>query len=133
MTFLLDTNVISAVVRNPASPIGERLRSADRGAVVTSIVVTAELRYGYVKVGSQRIERRVETVLASMPIVAWDSPADRVYAEVRAGLERRGRPIGQMDMLIAAHALALGAVLVTDNLREFSAIEGLTVENWVSR
>jgi tRNA(fMet)-specific endonuclease VapC len=133
MRYLLDTNVLSAVVRNAASPAGERIRCAVPGSVATSVIVTAELRFGCRKVNSEKIERRVETVLASLPVVAWESPADLTYAELRATLERRGRTIGQMDMLIAAHALALGAVLVTDNVREFSMVEDLAVENWVTR
>ena len=79
-------------------------------------------------IGSQEL---VNAVLGDLEVAAWDEPADRRYAELRARLEAEGTPIGQNDMLIAAHAQAIGATLVTDNGKEFSRVPGLKVENWV--
>jgi tRNA(fMet)-specific endonuclease VapC len=133
MRYLLDTNTISHALREPRGTTAKRISELPAVAVGTSVLVRAELRFGYLRVRSVRLEQLVEGFLATMRVAEWGDPCDRLYAELRAHLERRGKPIGQMDMLIAAHALALGAVLVTDNLREFSTVEGLAVENWVSR
>lgn len=97
----------------------------------TSIVVAAELRYGAAKRKSARLARRLDVILTAMDIVAFESPMDRVYADVRNALEQRGRPIGGNDLIIAAQALALDAILVTDNVKEFEQVPGLKVENWV--
>jgi tRNA(fMet)-specific endonuclease VapC len=107
---------------------------ADRGeaSVCTSLVVAAELRYGAVKRGSARLTRQVEAILSAVRILPFEEPADRRYAELRAHLERSGTPIGPNDMLIAAHALALGLVVVSGNEREFARVPGLAVENWLS-
>jgi tRNA(fMet)-specific endonuclease VapC len=99
--------------------------------VCTSIVVAAELRYGCVRRASPELTRRVEAILSELPVRPLDQPADRRYAVLRAGLEADGETIGQNDLLIAAHALALGATMVTANVREFRRVAGLTVENWV--
>lgn len=131
MTVLLDTNTVSFLIRQPTSPAAARLRAVEQANVAISILVVAELRFGYLRVKSRRIEDLVETFLASYAVIDWSTPCDRVYADLRADLERRGALIGPMDMMIAAHALALDAVLVTDNEREFGRVAGLKVENWI--
>jgi tRNA(fMet)-specific endonuclease VapC len=98
--------------------------------VCTSIVVACELRYGVTKKGSARLSEQLEQVLAVLPIVALEPEADRRYGELRADLEHRGKLIGPNDMLIAAQALALDLILVTDNVREFKRVKGLKVKNW---
>ena len=75
----------------------------------------------------------MERTLATLEVLPFDAPADIHYGELRTKLEKRGTPIGANDMLIAAHALALGYTLVTDNVREFGRVDGLVIENWVRR
>jgi tRNA(fMet)-specific endonuclease VapC len=129
--YLFDTNIISDLIRNPGGRAGERIAVLEDGDLKTSIIVAAELRYGAAKKGSDRLTKLVEAVLADFEVLCWEGPADVHYAALRDGLSRSGQPIGDMDMLIAAHALALDAVLVTDNEREFSRVPGLKVENWL--
>lgn len=130
--FMLDTNIISDMVRNPRGTVAKRARThADR--LCTSIVVAAELRYGCAKRGSAELLRRVEDILKQIEVLALDVPADVAYGGFRAELEAAGKPIGANDLFIAAHAYSLGLTLVTDNVREFSRIRGLKVENWMSR
>ncbi len=131
MKYLYDTNIISNLIRSPDGKVGQRTEMLAVGDLGTSIVVAAELRFGYRNRGSKRLEVLVEQVLADFEIAPWASPADLHYAEIRSILQKQGQPIGQMDMLIAAHALALDAVVVTDNEREFSRVPGLKVENWL--
>ena len=129
--FLLDTNVLSALVRDPHGAVAEHIARVGETNVCTSIVVAAELRYGAAKRGSARLTQQLDVILTAMDIVPFESPMDRVYADVRMALEQRGRPIGGNDLIIAAQALALDAVLVTDNVKEFEQVPGLKIENWV--
>lgn len=129
--FLLDTNVLSAMVRDPQGAVAEHIARVGETNVCTSIVVAAELRYGAAKRGSARLTQQLDVILTAMDVVPFESPMDRVYADVRTALEQRGRPIGGNDLIIAAQALALDAVLVTDNVKEFEQVPGLKIENWV--
>jgi tRNA(fMet)-specific endonuclease VapC len=131
MGFLLDTNIVSDLVRHPRGRVATRIAEVGPQQVYTSIIVTAELRYGAARKGSARLSTQVDAVLRGLNILAFEPPTDAVYGELRTRLERIGKPIGANDMLIAAQALALQYPLVTDNEREFSRIEGLTVENWL--
>lgn len=131
MRYLLDTNIISALVRDPHGRVTKRIRKVGEAKVCTSIVVAAELRYGAAKKGSARLLSQLEAVLSALEVLALESPVDSVYAEVRTELERSGQPIGGNDLLIAAHALSLGHTVVTDNEREFGRVEGLRVQNWL--
>ncbi len=131
MRYLLDTNILSALVRSPKGPVMEQIRRVGEARIYTSVIVTAELRFGAARKGSERLSRQVEAVLGSIPVEPWHEPFDRTYAELRLGLEQAGRPIGANDLLIGAQALADGSVLVTDNTREFERITGLTIENWL--
>ena len=129
--FLLDTNVLSDLVRNPQGRTARRLAEHGDDSVVTSILVAAELRYGVAKRKLALLAEQVEAVLGAIEVLPFEPPADAAYGELRATLEEAGRTIGGMDLLIAAHALAIGHVLVTDNVREFSRVPGLSVENWL--
>jgi tRNA(fMet)-specific endonuclease VapC len=129
--FLLDTNVLSDLVRHPRGRIFDRIKEVGEQNICTSIVVAAELRYGAAKKDSSRLTMQLEAVLDAIDVLALEQPADAVYGELRAHLERAGRPIGANDLLIAAHALALDHTVVTDNEREFSRIDNLHVENWL--
>lgn len=131
MGYLLDTNILSDLIRNPFGPVAQRIEAVGAKAVCTSIIVAAELRYGCAKKGSPRLQARVEDILATIPVLPLDVPADADYGRQRAQLEASGQPIGGNDLLIAAHALALGLTLVTHNTREFSRIVGLQVEDWL--
>jgi tRNA(fMet)-specific endonuclease VapC len=129
--YLLDTNAVSDLVRRPQGRIADRIRKVGEAQVCTSIIVAAELRYGAARKGSPKLTAQLEAVLAAMPVLAFDIPADHVYGDVRARLEKAGTPIGGNDLLIAAQALALGSIVVTDNESEFSRIAGLRCEDWL--
>ena len=131
MGYLLDTNILSDLIRNPFGPVAQRIEAVGAKAVCTSIIVAAELRYGCAKKGSPRLQARVEDILATIPVLPLEVPADADYGRQRAQLEASVQPIGGNDLLIAAHALALGLTLVTHNTREFSRIAGLQVEDWL--
>lgn len=132
--YLLDSNILSDIMRNPrgsSARVFERKAFAPDTALVTSIIVACEMRYGVTKKASPALAQRVDRVLASVEVLPLLPGVDAAYATLRSDLERQGQPIGQNDMLIAAHALALDAILVTDNIREFKRVKGLKVENWL--
>jgi len=130
--YLLDTNILSDLVRNPAGRIAQRIASVGEETVCTSLVVSAVIRFGAFKKGSKRLSSQLEAVLSALDILPLKEPIDERYARLRLALERAGTPIGGNEMLIAAHAMALGLTLVTANEREFSRVPGLAVENWLS-
>lgn len=129
--FLLDTNILSDLVRNPQGRIAKRIAQEGEKSICTSIMVASELRFGAEKSGSERLASQLEAILAVIDIVPLEEPADRQYARIRKYLEDRGTPIGPNDLLIAAHALALDQTVITANDREFSRVPGLKVENWL--
>lgn len=131
MGYLLDTNVLSDLVRRPQGRVAGRIRETGDTQICTSIVVAAELRYGAVKRASARLTSQLEAILERLEVVPLEMPADAVYGRLRAELERDGRPIGSNDLLIAAQAMALDHIVVTDNEREFGRIDGLICENWL--
>lgn len=128
---LLDTNIVSDLVRRPQGRVAERIRNVGETQVSTSIIVAAELRYGAAKKGSQRLTVQLETVLGALDVLPFEAPADAAYGLIRARLEQAGTPIGGNDLLIAAQALALGCTIVTDNEAEFARMDGLPRENWL--
>ena len=128
--YLLDTNVLSDLVRRPQGAITKRISLEGEGNVCTSIIVASELRFGARKRGSEQLTRQLDLVLATIQVLPFEAPADRLYAELRVYLEERGTPIGPNDMLIAAQALALDCAIVTGNVREFSRVPGLKVDDW---
>ncbi len=129
--YLLDTSMVSDLVRNPQGPVAAYIRRIGETQVCTSIIVAAELRYGAARKGSHRLAAQLEAVLGALDVLPFEPPADAVYGRIRAELERIGRPIGGNDLLIAAHAVALGCTVVTDNEREFARIGELRAENWL--
>ena len=130
--YLLDTNILSALVRDPQGPVTQHIRRVGEDAVCTSIVVASELRFGAKKRNLDNLTQRIDAILRSIIVLPFESPADDICAEIRVYLEQRGAPIGPNDLLIAANALLNDCVLVTRNDREFSRVPGLVVENWVS-
>lgn len=131
LTCLLDTNILSDLVRNPQGIVATRIAEAGEDHVCTSIIVAAELRYGAVKSASEELARRVDLVLSALEILPLESPADRQYAFLRHDLTRKGTPIGPNDMLIAGQALANDLTVITANVGEFSRVPELKVENWL--
>lgn len=130
MRYMLDTNIVSDIIRNPAGQAAQRARRMAETACV-SVIVAAELRYGGAKKGSPQLLERIEAFLEEVGVLAFDVPADRHYGMIRAELEAAGKLIGSNDLLIAAHARAIGATMVTANIDEFSRVPGLIVENWL--
>jgi tRNA(fMet)-specific endonuclease VapC len=128
--YLLDTNVVAFHVRSSSPALQRRLRKVRAESVALSVVTEMEIRYGIARNPKLRVAPLVEAFLAGMTILPLDSTVAAVYARVRAALDAAGRPIGPLDLMIGAHALAVGATLVTSNVREFRRIPGLAVEDW---
>jgi tRNA(fMet)-specific endonuclease VapC len=131
MGYLLDTNIVSNLVRNPHGRVADRIKAVGESNICTSIIVAAELRYGATKKASPRLSAQVHAVLGAIDTLPLNSPADEIYGSIRTLLELVGTSIGGNDLLIAAHAIALDHTLVTDNDKEFARIDGLRVENWL--
>ena len=131
MRYLLDTNIVSDLVRNPQGRVTQRIREVGEAQVCTSIIVAAELRYGATKRGSPRLTAQLEAVLGALQVLPFEAPADAAYGLLRARLERAGQPIGGNDLLIAAQVIALRLAIVTDNEHEFARIDDLPCENWL--
>jgi tRNA(fMet)-specific endonuclease VapC len=130
--YMLDTNIISDLIKNPQGKTAKKIANVGEGNVCTSIIVAAELRYGCSKTNSKRLHKAVENILGEIEVLPFDAPADIEYGEIRSGLETAGKPIGVNDLLIAAHARAVAATVVTANVGEFARIRGLKVENWLT-
>ena len=131
MRYLLDTNIVSDLVRNPQGRATKHIHRVGEAQVCTSIIVAAELRYGAAKRGSPRLARQLQAVLGALDVLPLAAPADGAYGEIRTRPAQTGRPIGGNDLLIAAQAIALGCTIVTDNEAEFARIDGLIHENWL--
>lgn len=131
--YLLDTNIISDLIRNPSGAAARHIEQVDPKDIYTSIIVAAELHYGCAKKGSAKLTEKVENLLATIPVLPLEKPTDTHYGRIRVELEAAGQTIGMNDLLIAAQAYSLGLTLITDNLREFSRIQGLKVDNWLER
>ena len=132
-TYLLDTNMLSAIIKQPTGEVAQHLLLLDASQVTTSIIVACELRFGAAKKNSLVLTQRVEQLLAIMTVYPLVPDADKYYGQIRADLESKGQLIGQNDLLIAAHTLALDVILVTDNVREFARVPNLKLENWLNR
>jgi len=126
----LDTNICSYILRRHPESMIERFATLDRQQLWLSAIVAAELRFGATKLGLPRFQAAVEAWLAGFDVQPWPLAATQHYAQIRAALERVGKPIGGMDLMIAAHALAQDSVVITNNAREFHRVPGLAVEAW---
>jgi tRNA(fMet)-specific endonuclease VapC len=129
---MLDTNIISDLIKNPAGKAAKRIAKAGEDSVCTSVIVAAELRYGCAKRSSERLRKAVEGLLSEIAVLPFDVPADAEYGIIRSELEAAGKPIGRNDLLIAAHARTISATMVTANAEEFKRVRGLKVENWLA-
>ena len=132
MRYMLDTNICIYVIKHKPESVFRKLKKIKPEDVCISSITYAELAYGVEKSAQpERNKLALSMMLSSIEIVAFDDAAADEYGEIRAGLERKGTPIGSLDMLIAAHARSLGCTLVTNNTKEFCRVEGLEVVNWV--
>ena len=130
--YSLDTNILSDLVRHPQGVVAKKIAVVGENEICISIIVAAELRFGAVKRNSARLSNQVETILAAMLVVPFDVPTDREYAKLQQLLESSGNSIRANDLLIAAQARANGQILVTNNVREFTRVPSLQVENWLA-
>ena len=129
--YLLDTNILSDLIRQPQGNVAECIARVGESNVCTRIVVAAELRYGARRRNSRHLTRNVEAILGTIEVCPLEQPADHAYATLRVTPKKRGVVIGPNEMFIAAHALTLDHTVVTANHREFSRVPGLRVENWL--
>ena len=118
-------------MKHPSGKISQRIAEVGEARICTSIVVAFELRFGAEKNGSLRLKQQVDQILELIAVLPLESPIEFHYAEIRAYLEQEGMPIGANDLLIAAHGLALNLTVVTANVREFSRLPNVVVENWL--
>ncbi len=131
MRYLLDTNILSDLMRSPRGRVKQHVSRVGEARICTSVIVAAELRYGAAKKGSAQLTARIEAVLGAIEVLPFEAPADAVYARLRVRLEKAGQPIGGNDLLIAAQTAALGYTIVTANDREFARIPEIRRENWL--
>ena len=130
MTYLLDTNICIYVINARPPQVLDRFRQEKPGEITLSSISAGELAYGVIKSGSERNKRALEMFMSLLEILPFDEKTIWEYGRVRSDLERIGQPIGALDTMIAAHALSIDAVLVTNNTKEFSRVHGLRIENW---
>ena len=134
MKFMLDTNICIDILRRSNSPALKQIISHQVGDIGISVITLAELEHGVKKSANPaKNAARLIQALSAFEIADFDNHAAATYGLVRAQLESKGKPIGPLDTLIASHALSIDAVLVTDNMREFKRVKGLTVENWIRK
>ena len=131
MKYMLDTNICIYIIKQKPARVLKRFTTHSPGDILISSVTIAELRYGAEK--SLHVQQNHDALggfIVPLEIATFDEKAAEDYGKVRAQLEKKGQPIGSMDMLIGAHALSLGITLVTNNTKEFKRIKGLKIENW---
>jgi len=129
--YMLDTNICIYIINKRPPQVHAHFEGLRYGQVVVSSITGAELAFGVAKSGSTRNREALEKFLAPLDVLPFDSQAMYAYGALRAQLQASGQPIGALDTLIAAHALVVGAKLVTNNLAEFDRVPGLACENWV--
>ena len=133
LLYLLDTNILSSLAKDPEGPVGQHLRRVGDGCACTSLIVAAEIRFGLAKGVSTALRERLELMLTALEILPLEPGVELHYADIRWRLEMNSTPIGPNDLLIAAHARSLGLTVVTENSSEFGRVPGLAVENWLDR
>jgi tRNA(fMet)-specific endonuclease VapC len=129
MRYLLDTDSVSFALRGRGE-VGARLKSQRPSDLCISAITLAELRYGADHKGSRKLHGLIDTFAAAVEVVSFDETAAAEFGRIGSILAERGTPIGEFDVLIAAHAVSLRCTLVTNNMRHFSKVPGLSVENW---
>lgn len=128
--YLIDTDVLWRVIRDPHGEIAARLLALDEANVATSVIVACELRYGAEKKRNASLSERVEALLGSLPVLALEPAVDRVYGGLRRQLESTGTLVGAHHLLIAAHAVTTGRTLITRNGHELSRVPTVALETW---
>ncbi len=132
MRYMLDTNICSYVLRDRPPTVRKRFEKAGDGNLAISTVVLAELLFGAARhPKGESIRREIEDFASRVAVLPWDESAADHYGDIRASLEKKGTPIGGMDMIIAAHARSIGATLVSNDLSHFEKVPGLKLANWV--
>ena len=131
MMYLLDTNICIYVINHKPQQVFEHFRQYQLGQLAVSSITASELAFGVEKSGSERNKQALKKFLSPLEILPYDEQVIWHYAQLRHDLQSKGQTIGSLDMLIAAHALALDVVLVTNNTKEFERIERLKLESWV--
>lgn len=132
MKYMLDTNIVSYIIRERPVEVWDKFRSVTLNEICVSSIVVAELWFGVAKSQFKtRNKVALEGFLSPITVVDFDSLAAEFYAPIRADLEYKGTIIGSNDLLIASHALSLDLILVTNNRKEFERVEGLKIENWI--
>ena len=132
MRFMLDTNICIYIINTRPPSVVERFKSFAIGDIGISAITLAELEYGAAKSAQPRRNREaLSQFILPLEVSGFDADATVVYGRARTALERRGTPIGALDLLIAAHAISVGATLITNNMREFERVPGLRIQNWV--
>jgi tRNA(fMet)-specific endonuclease VapC len=129
---LLDTNICTYIINAKPPAVLARFQQYRMGDIGLCSVVAAELAFGVAKSGSLRNRQALEMFLAPLSILPFDDSAIWAYGDLRADLERRGTPIGALDVMIAAHALSQHGLLITNNIREFAKVPGLQLDNWAA-
>lgn len=133
MKYVLDTNICIFLINRTHPKVAKALLRRRAEDVSISVITAAELRFGAEKSARREVAlSKLDLLLSTLNAVPFDLPAVAAYGQVRADLSKRGTPIGPLDTLIAAHALSLGAVLVTNNTREFKRVRGLPIEDWTA-
>jgi len=131
MRYMLDTNIISDLIKNPFGKVANHIRQLEADVICTSVIVMGELQYGASKKANINLTERISKILQTIPVLTLTPQHAVTYGEIRAMLEKKGLPIGGNDLWIAAHALATRKTLVTNNRREFERINNLEIENWL--
>jgi len=131
LRYMLDTNIVSDMLRNPGGMAVKRGEAVGQAVLCVSVITACELRFGALKKTSEKLKQRIDDFFVEVPPLPFETAYDGEFAEVRWRLQQKGTPIGPFDMLIATHAKSLGLTLVTNNVREFSRVDGLKVENWL--
>jgi len=131
MRYLLDTNIISEVIKKPNGKIARKLSRLKANSFGLSVIVSCEILYGIGKNPSEKIAKQIQRGLQSIPVLDFPADAAKTYGMIRASLEREGRSIGANDLLIAAHAIHANLTLVSDKVKEFERVPGLKLENWL--
>ena len=132
LKYLLDTNILSELIKQPDGKVAQKIASLENeDSCCTSVINACELRYGAQKKNSPALTAKVNQLLETIAVLPLKQNVEPHYARLRVSLERSGTPIGSNDLLIASHASSLGLTLVTGNVKEFSRITDLAIENWL--
>lgn len=130
--YMLDTNICIYLIKKRPPTVLERFQQISSQEICLSIITLAELQYGVEKSASKQLNQTIiDDFVSRLQVLSWDRLAVKYYGKIRANLEKKGTPIGLMDLMIASHCLSLNYTLITNNIKEFERIPELKIENWV--